>query len=144
MRMGGDDGGARGAGLRHRRPRPAVDPDEPAQTHGDGVDGPVGVHIVVGQLEARHHQQSVVAQRPLGGRVDGVEVRGVVTRADRVGVTVGGADHMVGDAEHVESPRAMEVDQLVEVELSVAPCGVRVKLAQERAAAGRSGSGGHG
>jgi hypothetical protein len=126
MRMGGDDGGARSAGLRHRRPRPPIDPGEPAQPHRDGVHRLVGVHVGVGQLEPWHHQQPVVAPRPLGHSVDGLEVRGVGARVDRVGGRVGRADHMVGDAEHVESPLAVEVDQLIEVELTVAPRGVRV------------------
>ena len=143
VRMGGDDGGARRAGLRHRRPRPIVHPDEPAQTHGHGVDGQIGVHVRVGQLEPRDHQHPVVAPRPLGHLVDGLEVRGVAALVDRVGGRIGGADHMVGDAEHVESPRAVEVDHLVEAELAVAPGGVGVQLTQERAAAGWSGCGGH-
>jgi len=142
VRVGGDDGGARSAGLRHRRPRPIVDPDIPAQADGERVDGDVGVHVGIGQLETGNDEQTVVAQRPFGRPIDGVQVRGVVAHTDRVGGRIGGADHMVGDAEHVESPLAVEVDEPIEIERAVAPGAVRVQLAQKWAA-GLPGSGGH-
>lgn len=113
-----------------------------AQTHRERMDGDVGIHVRVGQLEPRDHQQAVVTQRPLRHAVDGVEIRGVGALADRLGGGVGGAYHVVGDAEDVESPLAVEVGEAIEIELAVAPGAVRVQLAQERAA-GLSGSGGH-
>jgi hypothetical protein len=139
--VGGDDGGARGAGLRHRRPRPRVDPDIPAQPDGDGVYRRIRVVVRVGQLEPRDHQQTVVAQRTLGHSADGLRVRREGALVDRPGRVVG-ADHVIGDRKDVESPHAVEVGQLLEAELSVAPGRVRMQLAEERAA-GRSGSGGH-
>jgi hypothetical protein len=101
--------------------RPVVNPDVPAQTHRHGMDGPIGIHVRVGQLEPGDHQHPVVALRPLGHLVDSREVRGVRARADSVGGLLVGADHMIGDTEHVESPLAVEVDQRIEVELAVAP-----------------------
>ena len=84
----------------------------------------------------------MVVPRPLSHPVDGVQVRGVGALADRVGGRVGGADHVIGDAEHVESALAVEIDEPIEIELAVAPGAVRMQLAEERAA-GLSGFGGH-
>jgi hypothetical protein len=44
---------------------------------------------------------------------------------------VGAAQDVVGDAEDVEARAAVEVDELAERELPVAPGGVRVELAEE-------------
>jgi hypothetical protein len=50
------------------------------------------------------------------------------------------ASDVVSDTEDVEAARAVEVDELGNREVAVAPGGVSVQLAEERASAHRSSS----
>jgi hypothetical protein len=94
--------------------------------------------VVEGELETGDHEHPV---RPRGaGRlavdlgevererhlVDGRE-GGAFLLAPRVV----GADDVVGDAEHIEATSAVEIDELTNRELAVAPARMRVKLAEQ-------------
>ena len=99
------------------------------QPHRDGVGAARAVgRIVVGQLEAGDDKHPV---EPLGSRcllADRGEVRGVALLRDHLAA----ADHVVGDAEDVESATSVQVDDLVERQVAVAPCRVGMELAQKR------------
>ena len=94
------------------------------------------VHVVERQLEPRDHEQAV---RPPRARGLALDVREVVVEAHLVDGPAAGArsrrvvcpDHVVGDAEHVESVAPVQVDELGDVERAVAPARVGVQLAEE-------------
>jgi hypothetical protein len=90
--------------------------------------------VVVGELEPRQDEQVVVAARPLGLRSDLGEVVGVVpcVHAERESLCRRvGADDVVGDGEHVEAVRPVEIDELGKGQCPVAPPRVGVELAQQ-------------
>ena len=129
VRMGGDQRGARLPRLLHRGADPAFDRDEPLQPHRDRVGAARAVgRIVVGQLEAGDDKHPVERLGPRGLLADRGEVRGVALLGDHLAA----ADHVVGDAEDVESATAVQVDDLLERQVAVAPCRVGMELAQKR------------
>jgi hypothetical protein len=132
--MSRDDGGAGLAGTDERRLQPVVEADEVARADGDRVRGLERVDVVVGELEPRQDEQVVVAARPLGLRGDLGEVVGVVPCAHAQREPLRrrvGADNVVGDGEHVEAVRPVEIDELGKGQCSVAPPRVSVELAQQ-------------
>jgi hypothetical protein len=140
VRVRGENRGARGARLLHRRGRPVVHRDEAAQPDRDGVSGPVRVRVVVGELEAGHEQEPVGRERAgalaldlrkIGADVGGVDARAPVLERPRVGA----AEDVVGDAENVEGGRSIQVDHRRERKLAVAPSRMRVELAEQGARA---------
>ena len=109
--------------------------DELAQPDRDCVRGEVGVEMVVRQLDPRKHQQVVERPCALGLGVDRGEVRGEGPFVDaRLGHAPGvvGADDVIGDTENVEAVAAVEIDELAEPKLAIAPRRMGVELAQQR------------
>ena len=135
VRVRGENRGARGARLLHRRRRPVVHRDEAAQPDRDGVSGAVRVRVVVGELEAGHEQEPVGRERAealaldfgeVGAGGGGIHARAPVPERPRIVA----AQDVVGDAENIEAGRSVEVDHRCERKLAVAPSRVRVELAE--------------
>jgi hypothetical protein len=94
----------------------------------------VGLRVVVRHLEARHDEHSVQSPRALGLGVHGGEIRAEVRLVHaRFGQVPGivGAKDVIRDAEDVEAGAAVEIDELPQCQLAVAPGGVGVKLAEQ-------------
>ena len=126
--MGGDERRplrARGA---QSTLEPAFDPDEGVQPDRQRVRRARRIGVVVGQLEARNHEQVVEPRRPrgLGGEV--VEVLGEVRAVDVASL----ARRVIGDGEDIEARPAVQIAELPRREGAVAPGRVRVELAEER------------
>jgi hypothetical protein len=140
VRVRGENRGARGARLAHRRGRAVVHRDEAVQPDRNGVTGAVRVRVVVGELEASHEQESVGRERAgaltLDRREVGADVRGVDARApvpERSRIVA--AQDVVGDAENIEAGRSVKVDHRSERKLAVAPGRVGVELGEQGACA---------
>ena len=86
------------------------------------------VGVVVGQLEARDHEQ-VVEHAGAGGLAR--ELRQVRGEVPAVHAALA-ADDVVGDREHVEAGAAVQIAELAWRELAVAPRRMRVELAEQR------------
>jgi hypothetical protein len=127
--MRADQRSAHAVGGCERRVEPVVEAHEAPQPDGDGMRGAARVGVVVGQLEAGDHEQAVEPPRPLTFLRDPLQV--LVVPLAREGGAAGAAD-VVGDREHVEARRAVEVDELAQGEGAVAEGRVRVKLAEQR------------
>jgi hypothetical protein len=115
----GENRGARGARLLHRRGRPVVHRDEAAQPDCNGVSGAVRVRVVVRELEAGHEQEPAGRERAsalaldlgeVGADVGGIHARAPVPERPRIVA----AQDVVGDTENIEAGRSVEVDHRCE------------------------------
>src|SRR5688572_19311485 len=95
----------------------------------------VRVGMVVGELEAGDHDHPVERPRTLGLAVDCGHVLGEHGLVEARGLgapRVVAPQDVIGDAEDVEPGAAVEVDELPEGQLAVAPSRVGVELAEQR------------
>jgi hypothetical protein len=113
-----------------------VHPYERAETDRDRVRREQRVAIVVGQLKPRDEEQAVGRPGAVGLAFDRAEVVGERRSAGhlpaRVAVGRVVPADMVGHAENVETVLPVEIDELGERQLAVAPRRVGVELAEER------------
>ena len=117
---------------------PGFDRHEVLEAERERVCRPIGIRVVVGQLETQEDDEPVV---PGGARGLGSHARRVGRPGPRIDCgrhRVVQANRMVGDAEHVEAVAPVEIDDLAERQLPVAPGRVRVQLAEQEIAAHRS------
>ncbi len=133
-RMRRDERGAGQDGRLDRLVDAAVDGDEAAEPERQRMGGEARVGVVVGELEARHHEQSVLLARPRSlalelGEVGVEAVGGDAVR--RVAAGLDGSADVVGDAEDVEPVRAVEIHERRHRQDAVAPGRVRVQLCQQ-------------
>jgi hypothetical protein len=112
-----------------RRIEPVLEADEPVQADRHGVRRPLWVGIVPRQLQSRQHQQTMTAPGTFGLVADLGQVLGVDGGCDHSSVS----HDVVRDAQHVEPGTAVEIDDVRQLEITVAPARVRVQLAQETA-----------
>ena len=145
MRVGADQGRSGLPRGQQGADQADVRRDELAQPDRDCVRGEVGVGVgvemVVRQLDPREHQQVVERPCALGLGVDRGEVRGEAPFVDaRLGHAPGvvRADDVIGDAENVEAVAAVEIDELAEPKLPIAPRRMGVELAKQRPLHARS------
>jgi hypothetical protein len=106
------------------------------QADRDGVAGPVGIRVVVGELEPGDDQQPEGRECSFTLLLDLVEIAGEALLAHAgasvaCGPRIVVTEDVVGDAEHVEARSSVEIDQLGERQLAVAPRRVGVELAQQ-------------
>ena len=106
--MGGDERRPVRARRSERSVEPGRDVDVRPQADRDRVPGPLGVRIVVRELEAGDHEQVVELAGAERLRADVAQVRVVVA-----GVHLGrAARRMVGDSEDVEAAAPVEIAEL--------------------------------
>ena len=139
VRMRRDDRGAGLCGRSHGLGDPVVHRDEGSEPDGDRMSRQHGLVVVERQLEARDDEHSV---RPPGARClafDLGEVAGPRLLAHGAeqqpflfAPRIVGPHHVVGDAEHVEPVTSVEIDELGDGQLAVAPARMRVQLAEQR------------
>ena len=127
VRVGGDQRRAVCPRRTERRLQARSDLDEASQPNGDRVAGTARIGVVAGQLQSRHDEQT--KKRACAGRL-GVDLGEVAREHLRADVAVGCG--VVGDREHIETGLTVEVTQFPRGELTVAPGGMRVQLAQKR------------
>jgi hypothetical protein len=94
----------------------------------------VRVVVVVGQLETGDHDQAVVGEGAVGFGADGSGVRWPGPDVDGVWRGVFEPDGVVGDAEDIDARLTVQVDELRQGQIPVAPGGVRVQLANKQVA----------
>ena len=135
VRVRRDDRGAGLCGRFHRLRNSVVDGDEASQPDGDRVRRLERVGVVERQLEAGDHEHAVRSPRACRLALDVREVlvpgclldrpAGEALSAPGVVVTY----HVIRDAEDVEAAASVQIDELGDGQDTVAPAGMRVKLA---------------
>ncbi len=139
VRVRRDDRGAGLCGRCHGLGDPVVHRDEAPQAQGERMCRHDGLGIVERQLEAGNDEHSVGSPGAARFPLDLREVAGprlLVDRAEEKSLVLApgivGAYDVIGHAENVEPTAAVEVDELGDGELTVAPACVRVELAEQR------------
>src|SRR5262249_30632190 len=110
-----------------------VDGDVLLEAECERVRGEIGIGAVVRQLEARNYYEPVLLESTFRLGTDLGDVRRPRPGIDGARHRVGEAHAVIGDAEHVEVVPAVEINELPERELAVAPRGVCMKLAEQEA-----------
>src|SRR5262249_23933742 len=118
---------------RHRGMNSVLHRDRCRQPDGERMCGGVRLGCVVGELEPRQNQEVVERPSSFGMLLDRSEVLGEAlgTNAEVHPRIVLGV-RVVGYAEDIESGDAVQIDQLAQRKLAVAPRRVSVKLAEEK------------
>jgi len=137
IRVRRDDRGAGLCGRPHCLRDPGVHGDKASKPDGDRVCRLGGLVVVERQLEAGDHEHAVRSPRPCRLALDVREVlvpgclldrpEGEALSAPGVVVTY----HVIRDAEDVEAAASVQIDELGDGQDTVAPAGMRVKLAQQ-------------
>src|SRR5919201_830381 len=129
--MCGDDCSARRPGLEDGCDDSVLHRDEPAEADRKGVCGLVRIATVIGELEPGNKEQPVSAARALRLAVELVEICVPAVGVDGGRHRIVGPPRVIGNAEHVESLPAVEVDELAYRQRAVAPRRMSVELAEE-------------
>ncbi len=141
MRVGGDEPRAGSARLPQRADELRLYSNVPPQADRDRVSREIGVVVVERQLGAGDDKHAVAGIRPAGLALDVAHVcrPRLLRDANRMALPfsrtppgIARRQDVVGDAEDVEAVPAVEVDELPNRQLAVAPGRMRVELAEER------------
>ena len=110
-----------------RRIEPILEAHEPVEADRHRVRGLLWVGVVPRQLQSRQHQQTIAAPGTFGLVADLGQVLVVDSGRDHRSV----AHDVVRDAQHVEPGTAVQVDNVGQLEIAVAPARMRMQVAAE-------------